>query len=99
MAIARYSRKFPMYWSTNASGALAAHFASTSSWAGPMGRSRYSGGFFGLGDQAAADASCVRRPNGSLAESAGVFTASSAFSLSGLPRPAPRADMQHGLIM
>src|ERR1700757_1612128 len=83
----------------NASGALAVHFARIAGSLSPIGRSRKSGGFFGLGDQAAADASCARSPKGSLAESAGVFTASSAFSVSGFTGPAPRADMQQGLMM
>src|SRR6266576_3131265 len=90
-----------MYWSTKASGALAAHLASTSCCTAPslLGRSRYSGGFFGLGDQAAAEASCARNPKGSFAESSGVLTAASAFSFSGLTGPAARADMQQGLMM
>src|SRR5436190_7474943 len=92
-----------MYWSTNASGELAAHFASTAGAWSPIGRSRYSGGFLGFGDHAAADASCARRPKGSFAESAGVLTAASASSLAVLaaaaPRPLPRADRQQGLMM
>src|SRR5207245_3533944 len=67
----RYRFSSTMYWSMNASGALAAHFARTACAWSPIGRSRYSGGFFGFGDQAAADASCARRANGSFAESAG----------------------------
>src|SRR5678815_23420 len=86
MAMARYCRRFWMYWSTNASGALAAHRASTACWFGPNGRSRKSGGLFGLGDHAAAEANRARRPKGSLAESAGVLTAASA-----TPRGAARA--------
>src|SRR6476620_10858004 len=87
----------------NASGGLAAHLASTACAWSPIGKSRYSGGFFGFGDQAAADASCARSPNGSFAESAGVLTAASASSLAaafgaGAP-PLPRADRQHGLMM
>src|SRR6187397_3507941 len=99
MAMARYCRRFWMYWSTNASGALAAHRASTACWFGPIGRSRKSGGLFGLGDHAAAEANCARRPKGSFAESAGVLTAASASSFAGLAGPAPRADRQHGLMM
>jgi hypothetical protein len=57
------------------------------------------GGFFGSGDQAAADASCARSPKDSLGESSGVFTASKGFSLSVLTGPVPRAAMQHGLMM
>ena len=72
----------------NASGAFAAHFARTAGSLSPRGRSRNSGGFFGFGDHAAADASCARSPNGSLAESAAVLTAASASSFAGLlPRP------------
>src|SRR5580765_6157445 len=59
----------------NASGALAVHFARTAGSLSPSGKSRKSGGFFGFGDHAAADASCARSPNGSFAESAAVFTA------------------------
>src|SRR5436190_18371082 len=90
-----------MYWSTKASGALAAHLASTSCCTTPslVGRSRYSGGLFGLGDHAAAEASCARKPKGSFAESSGVLTAARAFSFSGLTGPTPRADIQHGLMM
>src|ERR1044072_5521463 len=84
-----------------ASGAFAAHFATTSGWIWPflLGRSRYSGGFLGFGDHAAADASCARNPNDSFAESAAVLTASSAFSLSGFTGPACRGARQHGLMM
>ena len=89
-----------------ASGAFAAHFASTAGACSPIGRSRYSGGFFGFGDHAAADASCARSPNGSFAESAGVLTASSASSFADAPAPAgaprpplPRGDRQQGLMM
>src|SRR3954452_16427775 len=106
MAMPRYCLRLPMYCSTKANGAFAAHFAMTSDWTWPffVGRSRYSGGFFGFGDQAAADASCARRPNGSFAESAGVLTAASASSFAaafgpGAPRPPPRGDRQHGLMM
>src|SRR4051794_37658398 len=101
MAMARYCRRLPMYWSTNASGAFAAHFASTSGCTAPslLGRSRYSGGFFGLGDHAAAEASWARNPNESFAESSAVLTAARAFSFSALTGPAARADMQQGLMM
>ena len=76
-----------MYWSIKASGAFAVHFARTSGcgWPSFVGRSRYSGGFFGLGDHAAAVASVARGKKDSLAESSGVFTASRALSISGLP--------------
>src|SRR5579862_8089764 len=82
-----------------ASGALAAHFARTSGCGAPsfVARSRYSGGFFGLGDHAAAEASVARAKNGRLAESAGVFTASRLFASSGFK--GGRGDKQHGLIM
>src|SRR5579871_2579360 len=85
----------------NARGALAAHLASTSGRTAPsfIGRSKYSGGFFGLGDHAAALASCARGKNPSLAESSGVFTASSAFSISGFGDPAILADRQQGLMI
>src|SRR5436305_11879426 len=101
MAMPRYRRRLRMYWSTKASGELAAHFAITSCWTTPplVGKSRYSGGFFGFGDHAAADASCARRPKGNLAESAGLFTASSAASLSAFVGPAPRGARQQGLMM
>src|SRR5438128_8845464 len=84
-----------------ASGAFAAHFAKTSGCGSPpfLGRSLYSGGFFGLGDQAAAVANWARAGNGNLAESSGVFTASSAFSVSAFAGPAGRGDKQHGLMM
>src|SRR5579884_2152797 len=84
-----------------ASGAFAVHLASTSGCASPffVGRSRYSGGFFGSGDQAAALASMARGKNGSLAESAGVFTDSSALVISGLSRSAGLGERQHGLMM
>src|SRR5919108_3209630 len=107
MAMAQYRLSSWMYWSINASGALAAHLARTACAWSPIGRSRYSGGFFGFGDQAAADASCARRAKGSFAESAGVLTAASASSFAaalvppGAPRPPPlpRGDRQHGLMM
>src|SRR6476620_10365345 len=99
IAIARYCRRFWMYWSMKARGALAAHLASTPCWFGPIGRSRYSGGLFGFGDQAAAEASCARRPKGSFAESAGVLTAARASSFAGFAGPLPRGDRQHGLMM
>src|SRR6266536_4376993 len=84
-----------------ARGAFAAHFATISGWDSPalVGRSRYRGGFFGFGDHAAAEASCARAKNCSFAESSGVFTASRAFSISGLAGPACRGARQHGLIM
>src|SRR4051794_8255384 len=90
-----------MYWSMNASGALAAHLAITSGWGAPsfIGKSRYNGGFLGSGDQAAALASCARAKNCSLAESSGVLTAARAFSTSGFAGPAARADKQQGLMM
>src|ERR1700748_3325908 len=98
MAMARYIFKSPIYWSTKESGALAAHFAMTSCWTAPslLGRSRYNGGFLGLGDHAAADANWARRPKESVAESAAVFTAARAFSMSGLTGPAGRAAKQQG---
>src|SRR6185437_13022188 len=85
----------------NASGAFAVHFASTSGLGSPflVGRSRYSGGFFGSGDQAAALASCARAKNVSLTESSGVFTDSRALSISEFDAPGCRADKQHGLMM
>src|SRR4051812_29691712 len=89
----------------DASGALAAHLARTACSFSPRGKSRYKGGFFGLGDHAAADASWARSPNGSFAESAGVLTAASGSSAGAVPgaapRPAPlpRAERQHGLMM
>src|SRR6476646_6607068 len=82
-----------------ASGAFAAHRARTACWLAPNGRSRNSGGLFGLGDHAAAEASWARSPNDSFAESADVFTAASASSFAGLAGPAPRADRQQGLMM
>src|SRR3954470_10511712 len=90
-----------------ASGALAAHRARTAGACSPIGRSRYSGGFLGFGDHAAAEAICARRPKGSFAESAGVLTAASAswpaaaLVPPGAPRPPPlpRGDRQHGLMM
>src|SRR5450631_1173430 len=90
-----------MYWSTKARGELAVHFARTSGcgWPSFVGRSRYSGGFLGSGDQAAAVASVARGKNGSLAESSGVFTASKALSSSGFGGPAVRGDRQQGLMM
>src|SRR3954462_9330866 len=104
--MARYRRSPGTYWSMNASGALAAHFARTACSLSPIGRSTKSGGFFGFGDQAAADASCARRPNGSFAESAGVLTAANASSFAASfapgalrPPPLPRGDRQHGLMM
>src|ERR1017187_6975940 len=83
------------------SGELAAHLARTSFCTTPSfdARSRYSGGFFGSGDQAAGVASCARSKNPSLAESSAVFTAASFFSSSKLGGPAGRAERQHGLIM
>src|ERR1700722_1690778 len=88
-----------MYWSTKARGALAAHLARTSGcgWPSFVGRSRYSGGFFGSGDHAAALASVARAKKESLAESSGFFTASRAVSTSGFG--AGRGDKQQGLIM
>src|ERR1051326_5393108 len=85
----------------NANGAFAAHFAITSAWTTPslIGKSRYSGGFLGLGDHAAAEANCARTPKGSPAESVGDFTASRALFVSVFPGPAPRAARQHGLMM
>src|SRR6187401_1926321 len=82
----------------NARGALAAQRASTDCWFAPVGRSRYSGGLFGFGDHAAADANCARSPKGSFSESAGDLTAESAASLAAFVGPAARADMQHGLM-
>src|SRR4051812_36714239 len=101
MAMARYCRRLPMYWSTNDSGALAAHLAMTSCWTTPsfVGKSRYSGGFFGFGDHADADASCARGKNGSFAESSGVFTAARVFSMSGFTGRAGGAARQQGLMM
>src|SRR3569832_2851477 len=101
MAIALYCFRLPMYWSTKASGALAAHMAITSGRTVPFseGRSRYSGGFLGFGDHAAAEASCARRPNGSLAESAGDFPSSSALSLVGFDGPAARGVWLLGLLL
>src|SRR5436305_14055176 len=89
-----------MYWSIKASGAFAVHFAIMSGWGSPslVGKSRYSGGFFGSGDQAAAVASCARGKHGSLAESSGAFAASMAFATSGFG-PVGRGDKQHGLMM
>src|SRR5690349_21193939 len=89
-----------MYWSMKASGAFAAHFANISGFASPsfIGRSKYSGGFFGFGDHAAAVASVARAMKGKPAESAGVFTASKALINSGFVG-AGRADRQHGLMM
>src|SRR5258708_10880473 len=90
----------------NASGALAAHLASTACAWSPIGRSRYRGGFFGFGDQAAADASCARSPKGSFAESAGVLTAASASSLAAAfgagalrPPPLPPGEGENRLLM
>ena len=59
IAIARYWRRWPKYWSINAKGALAAHLAITSGWGSPslLRRSRKNGGFFVSGDHAAAEAS------------------------------------------
>src|SRR5882724_3283052 len=90
-----------MYWSIKASGAFAAHLARTSGCDSPafVGRSRYSGGLFGLGDQAAAEASWARAKNGNLAASSGVFTACRALSISGFAGPACLGDKQHGLMM
>src|SRR5512132_4198815 len=90
-----------MYWCTNTRGAFAIQRFSTFCCGTPSleGRSRYSGGFFGFGDHAAAVASCARRPKLSVAESAGDLTASSALSIAGLERPAARGAMQQGLIM
>src|SRR5690242_9103739 len=97
--MARYFLSAPMYWSAKASGELAAHRASTSArgWPFAQGKSRYSGGFCGFGDQAAALASVARAKNDSFAESAGVFTSASCFSISA--GGAPRADRQQGLMM
>src|SRR5688572_20039623 len=85
----------------NASGAFAAHLANTSAWISPalVGRSRNSGGFFGLGDHAAAAASCARAMKGSLAESSGVLIASNILSVSGLAGAGDRGARQHGLMM
>src|ERR1700677_3756807 len=82
-----------------ASGAFAAHFARTSGCGTPsfVGRSRESGGFFGLGDRAAAEARVARAKNGRLAESAGVLAASRLFAISGFT--GGRGDKQHGLMM
>src|SRR5208337_1655180 len=89
-----------MYWWTKTNGAFAVHLASTSCCGAPsfVGTSRYSGGFFGLGDHAAAEASWARAKNARLAESAGVFTASTAFASAGLGGP-PIGARQHGLMM
>src|ERR1017187_10334646 len=81
-----------------ASGALAAHFAAISGRNSPsfVGRSKYSGGFLGFGDHAAASASTALAPKSALAASAWVCTASA-----GVPRPALCAvggERQHGLI-
>src|ERR671923_1422594 len=85
----------------NASGAFAVHFSRTSGCDSPFlkGRSRYKGGFFGSGDQAAALASMARGKNSSLAESSGVFTDSRAFSSSGFAGDAGRGERQQGLMM
>ena len=101
IAIPRYCFEVPMYWSTKASGAFAAHRAITSccNYSIFVGKSRYKREFFGCGDQAAADASCARSPKGNAAESLGVFTASNAFSCAAFGVPAPRAARQHGLMM
>ena len=53
----------------------------------------------GLGDHAAAEASCARAKKDSLAESSGDFTAASAFSISGFAGAAGRGDRQQGLMM
>src|ERR1035438_3877890 len=88
-----------MYWSTKARGELAVHFARTSGcgWPSFVGRSRYSGGFLGSGDHAAAVASVARAKKDRLAESSGFFTASRALSTSGFG--ADRGDRQQGLMM
>src|ERR1035438_1609688 len=88
-----------MYWPTKARGELAVHFARTSGcgWPSFVGRSRYSGGFFGSGDHAAAVASVARAKKDRLAESSGVFTASRALTTSGVGTG--RDDKQHGLMM
>src|SRR5678815_3959947 len=90
-----------MYWSTKASGALAAHLARTPGCVSPslVGRSRYSGGLVGLGDQAAALASVARAPKDSFAESSGVFTASRVFAMSEFVGKEILGDKQHGLMM
>src|SRR5690242_2847087 len=83
------------------SGALAAHFATTAGCISPSltGRSRYSGGFAGSGDHAAAVARVARAGKDSFADSSGVFTASRAFAISEFGVRNILGDKQHGLIM
>src|ERR1700722_2358186 len=97
MAMACIFLKFKMYCSIIASGALAAHLATTAGCTSPSlyGRSKNSGGFFGLGDHAAADAIWALVPKSAWAKSAALWIAS-AF---GDGRGVMFADMQHGLRM
>src|SRR5690349_11857188 len=88
-----------MYWSRIASGEFAIHFSRTAACGSPLitGRSRYRGGLSGLGDHAAELAMIARAKNGSFAESAGVFTSSIAFAISG--DGGGKTDRQQGLMM
>src|SRR4051794_2823213 len=111
MAMARYCFRFPMYWSTKTSGAFAAYFACISGTGTPslVGKSKYSGGFFGFGAHAAAVANCAApKPGDCDASSDGDLASLTFFSFaiaisfirSGAPGPpAPIGDMQHGLMM
>src|ERR1700691_6504695 len=95
-----------------ARGAFAVHLAITSGCGTPSFavKSKYRGGFFGSGDQAAADASWAFAKKGRFAASAGPFiaatSASNFFSVSAnfagsAPGggPAGRGDKQQGLMM
>src|SRR5262245_22667827 len=80
IARARSRPRFERYWSTSASGALAAQRASTCGWISPsrVGRSRNKGGFLGLADQAAAEASWALVPKLAFWISSSVRTVSAA---------------------
>src|SRR5690349_672639 len=84
-------RRLNTYWWTIASGALAAKRAMTSGLASPflVGRSMKSGGALGLGDHAAAPASCALVPKSALAISS-LFAIASAGD--GLPPPGVAND-------
>ena len=98
-AMPRRRFRLTRYWSTIASGALAAHFAVMSGWSSPflVGRSKKKGGFFGFGDHAAADANCAFVWKSAFSNSSIVLMDS---ARGGPPRPGQAfmpAVMQQGL--
>src|SRR5258707_1286982 len=87
---ALYFLRFEEYWSTIARGELAIHLAATSgtTWPSLVGRSKNCGGFFGLGDHAAASALVVPPPRPPLALPSPPLAASGG-GTNPLPSPLP----------